>query len=63
MTRQVIPGPGSAPGPFLSVRCWRSHTGLQVGTREAFSRLGLQAIAVPCPLLPQQVSDKNDCTV
>ena len=40
------PRPRSDPGPFLSVRCWRSRTELQVGTPEAFPRLGLQAIAV-----------------
>jgi hypothetical protein len=51
------------PGPFSSIRCWRPQTELQVGTPEAFPRLGLQATAIRRPQPRSEVSDKNDCTV
>ena len=47
MTPSNDPRPRIAPGDlFLSIRCWRPHTELQVGTPEAFPRLGWQAIAI-----------------
>src|SRR6266566_2008508 len=44
---QTTQGPGAIRGLFLSIRRWQSHTEPQVGTPEAFPRLGSQAIAVP----------------
>jgi hypothetical protein len=38
MTRQTTQGPGSLRGLFLSIKRWRPHTELQVGTPEAFPR-------------------------
>jgi hypothetical protein len=55
--------PESLRGRFLSIRRWRSHTKPQVGTPEAFPRLGLRAIAAPSLSAPKRGRDKNDCTV
>jgi hypothetical protein len=45
ITRQKPKAPDRS-GAFLSIKCLRPHTELQVGTLETFPRLGLQAIAI-----------------